>query len=186
MRLVSCSILAAGALALGVAGPPWSTPQQGTPATPAEIVATYNSLADAILAAKKTEHDLVVAILAGTYRHAEAKVAQAVAKLNAGQGAREEVEAVAAYVAQLGNEGDNAVAAVRKKLLDGGQHHNAVGEAQGVYDSGFVIIAKEMKKTLLDLAQGIGKMAAGATAAGLTAEWDKVKAAWGKVSAGAK
>ena len=105
---------------------------------------------------------------------------------SAGQPAKEDVEAVAALVSQLGYEGDNSVAAIRKRLLDGGHHHNAAGEAQGIYDEGFVIVTKEMKKSFLDSAVAIGKMTGSPTAAGLTAEWDKVKATWGRVAKGGK
>src|ERR1043166_7913089 len=59
---------------------PAARPQQGPPPTPPEIVATYNSLADAILAVKKTEHDLVMTLLAGAFRHAEARMNGALAK----------------------------------------------------------------------------------------------------------
>jgi hypothetical protein len=161
-------------------------PQQGPPQTPAEIVATYNSLADAILAVKKTEHDLVMAMLAGTYRHAEVRMNSALAKVKASQPAKEDVEAVAALVAQLGNEGDNSVAGIRKRLLDGGHHHNAAGEAQGIFDEGFVIVTKEGKKAFLDSAVAIGKSAAAPTADGLSAEWVKVKATWEKLAKGSK
>jgi hypothetical protein len=182
MKLISCSLLAFGAVATAFL----ASPPQQAPTTPPEVVATYSSLADAILAVKKTEHDLVMSMLTGTYRHAEAKVMAASNKLAAGQPAKEDVEAAAALVAQLGNEGDNSVAAIRKRLLDGGHHHNAAGEAQGIFDEGFVIVNKEMKKTFLESAVAIGKMAGNPTAAGLTAEWDKVKAAWGRVAKGGK
>jgi hypothetical protein len=71
--------------------------------TPPELVASYQSLADAILAVKKTEADLVRAILAATYRHAEGMLAQAQAKLKANQPAKEEIEGLASLVSQLGN-----------------------------------------------------------------------------------
>jgi hypothetical protein len=160
--------------------------QQGPPATPAEMVATYNSLATSILAVKQTEHDLVMAMLAGTYRHAEARANQALQKIAANQPAKEDVEAVAALVSQLGYEGDNSVAAIRKRLLEGGHHHNAAGEQQGVFDEGFVIVTKEAKKAFLDAAVAIGKLSGSPAAPALTAEWEKVKAAWGKLAKGGK
>ena len=186
MRTTFLALLGAYALAARRRHPSRRRAAAGPPQTPAEIVATYNSLADAILAVKKTEHDLVMAMLAGTYRHAEARMNAALAKIGAGQPAKEDVEAVAALVAQLGNEGDNSVAAIRKRLLDGGHHHNAAGEEQGIFDEGFVIVTKEAKKAFLDAAVAIGKMTAGPTAAGLAAEWDKVKATWGKLAKGGK
>ncbi len=68
--------------------------------------------------------------------------------------------------------------AIRKRLLDGGHHHNAAGEAQGIFDEGFVIVTKEAKKSFLDSAVAIGKSMAAPTADGLSAEWAKVKATW--------
>ena len=185
MKTMSFSILVAGILGGVVATVP-SSSQQAAPSTPAEIVTTYNSLADAILSVKKTEHDLVMAMLAGTYRHAEARMNQVSAKLAAGQPAKEDVEAVAALVAQIGNEGDNSVAGVRKRLLDGGHHHNAAGEQQGIFDAGFVIVTKEAKKAFLGSAVAIGKMTASPTAAGLVTEWENVKGTWSRLTKGAK
>jgi hypothetical protein len=184
MKIVSCLLLALTVLGAGSFCP--LPPQQAAPTTPAEIVATYNSLADSILAVKKTEHDLVMAMLAGTFRHAEGRLNAALAKIAANQPAKDDVEAVAALVAQLGNEGDNSVAAVRKRLLDGGFHHNSAGEAQGIFDEGFVIITKEAKKSFLDSAVAIGKQMATPAAAVLSAEWEKVKSTWAKASKGGK
>ena len=53
---------------------------------------------------------------------------------------------MAADVAQIGTEGDSAVAAVRKRLIEAGQHHNAAGEAQGVYDEGYVIVTRRPRQ----------------------------------------
>src|SRR5687768_7559499 len=100
MKLVSGALLVTAVFATSFSTSP-PVPQQAAPTTPAEIVATYNSLADAILAVKKTEHDLVVAMLAGAYRHAEAKINAATQKLASGGPAKEDVEGAAALVAQL-------------------------------------------------------------------------------------
>src|SRR5262249_50734944 len=158
MKAIPLSVLFAAVAASAAFDPRGPTPQQGPPATPAEIVAAYNTLATSILSVKPPEHDPVMAMLAGTCRHAEAKVMQAVAKLGASQPAKDDVEAAAALVSQLGYEGDHSVAAIRKRLLDGGFHHNSAGEAQGIYEEGFVIVTKELKKTFLESATAIGKM----------------------------
>ena len=155
-------------------------------ATPQQLVETYDSLANVILAAKKTEWNLVHSILATTYGHAEARKNEALAKLQAKQDASGQIEALAALVAQLGNEGDAAVAAIRKRLLEGGHHHNAAGEQQGAYDPGFVIVTKDMKKALLDASKRIGQMAKSADAAGLTAEWGKVEKEFQSLHKGAR
>jgi hypothetical protein len=155
---------------------------QGTapPATPPEMVATYNALADAILAVKRTESELARSILAATYAHAEVQVGRARRAIGAGDaaGARGAIEALAADVAQLATEGDAAVGAVRKRLLEGGHHHNSAGEAQGLYDEGFVVVTRSAKQKLLDASRAIGQMAGSATADALSAEWQKVQATY--------
>jgi len=152
--------------------------QAGTPATPPEMVATYSALADAILAVKRTEADLVRSILAAAYAHGEVQLARAQRSIGAGDAAaaRAAVEALAADVAQLATEGDAAVAQVRKRLLEGGHHHNSAGEAQGLYDEGFVVVTKAAKQKLLESSRAIGQMAGAAKADALGAEWQKVKA----------
>ena len=144
-------------------------------ATPPQLVETYDSLAQAILAAKQTEWNLVHSILATTYSHAEAVMKDALAQLEAGQDASPTVETLATLVTQLGNEGDAAVAAIRKRLVEQGHHHHAAGEQQGKYDPGFVIVTRDVKKALLDSAKRIAQMAGSANAAGLKAEWEKVE-----------
>jgi hypothetical protein len=143
-------------------------------ATPAELVASYDSLANAILAVKTTEDHLVRAILANGYAQAQAAAERAKAALDAGDAAkaRPELETLAALVAQLGTEGDNAVAGVRKRLLEGGHHHNAEGEQQGIYDEGYVVVTKAAKKTLLDASKAI---AAAKDSKALSAAWAPVE-----------
>jgi hypothetical protein len=143
-------------------------------ATPAPLVSAYDSLADVILGAKQTEWNLVHSIVATTYGHAEAAMGAAKAKLASGGDAGGDIERLAALVAQLGNEGDASVAAIRKRLLEGGHHHNAKGEQQGKYDEGFVIVTRVARKAFLDSAKKIGQLAAKPDAAALEAEWKNV------------
>jgi len=165
-------------IAVIYAGP--ATAEDHAPArTPQQLVETYDSLADVILASKKTEWNLVHSILALTYRHAEGTLAAAKGKLAAGENAKADIEKLAALVAQLGNEGDAAVAGVRKRLLEGGHHHNAAGESQGVYEEGFVIVTREAKKSLLESAGRIGRLAAAPDPSLLDAEWKKVSKVFG-------
>jgi hypothetical protein len=154
-----------------------------TAATPNELVATYRTLADAILSAKQTESNLVLSILATAHGHAEAAIAEARAKTKAHQPAKAELERLAALVSQLGNEGDASVAAVRKKLLEGGHHHNASAEQQGIYDEGFVIVTRAAKKVFLEAAGNLGKMSQAPHPAGLEAEWQKVEKQYADLTA---
>jgi hypothetical protein len=166
----------AAALAVAIAAPARATAQAPT-GTPAEMVATYNALADGILALKKTEDSLVRSILAATLAHGQGALARAQRAISANdaRAASAAVEALAADAAQLGTEGDNAVAAVRKRLLDGGHHHHAAGETQGVYDEGYVIVTRKAKTALLASSRAIAGMAAAPKADALAAEWKKVE-----------
>lgn len=151
---------------------------QETPrtATPAPLVEAYGSLADVILASKKTEWNLVHSILAMTYQHADATLQRALAQIRDGKSAEADVEALADLVSQLGNEGDASVAAVRKKLLEGGHHHHhASAEQEGDYDPGFVIVTRSAKKTFLEAASAIGRLSGSKDASALEAQWERVR-----------
>lgn len=168
--VLACGLLLAGATAQ------IQKVQQVAPATatPPELVATYSNLADTILASKATEASLVRSIVSMTYRHAEGMYGRAVAKLKTGTDAKAEVETLAALVAQLGNEGDSAVAGIRKRLLEGGHHHNSAGEEQGIYDDGFVLVTRKARKELLSAAGEIGRMASKQNAEALAGAWERV------------
>jgi len=162
------------------------------PSTPKELVASYDALADTILGSHKAERKLVLAILATTYGHAQAEAArvhQALkAKDTAAAGAA--IDNVATAVGQIGTEGDNAVAGVRKRLLEGGHHANSEGEAQGLYEEGYVIVSKAAKKEFLASSQALAMLAKNAKSdpegTAFDAEWKKVEAAWTKNIASAK
>ena len=181
--------LAGAALIAALAATPGTAQAQARPtATPPEMVAAYEALADTILGAKKTEVKLVHSILAATYAHARAELGRARAALNAGDAAaaKAATENVAAAVGQIGTEGDNAVAGIRKRLLEGGHHANAEGEAQGIYDDGYVVVTKAAKQAFLDSSKAIAMLARDPKADALDAEWKKVEAAWAKHIAAAR
>lgn len=168
----------AGVLLAATATP--GAAQGPAPGTPAEMVATYNTLADGLLALKRTEENLVKSILATARAHGEVELSRARKAISAGDaaGAKTALEAVAADVAQIGTEGDNAVAAVRKRLIEGGQHHNAAGEAQGVYDEGYVIVTKAAKVKLLEASRTFAQQASAPKAADLDAAWASVQSVY--------
>jgi hypothetical protein len=175
--------LVALTILLAAASAPVLAAEHDSTATPAQLVASYNSLADTILSAKKTEWNLVDSILATTYGHGEAVLAQIREKQKAGKDAKAETEKLATLVSYLGNEGDSAVAGVRKRLVEGGHHHHATAEQQGKYDEGFVIVTRTAKKVFLDAAGQIGKLAAAPNAAALEAEWQKVRKQYQELTA---
>jgi hypothetical protein len=108
-------------------------------------VQTYASIADTILSAKAAEKAIVMTILDG-HRHAAE-----------GEMRRGAYEAVAANMALFANEGDNAVAGIRKRLLEGGHHHHADDEAKGIYEPGYVVVTKEAKAKCLELSAAFRK-----------------------------
>jgi len=179
---IRASVVAATVLVVLGTGPRFVSAQSRGPATPPEMVASYDALADAILGANKAERKLVYAILAATYGHAQTELARARAALKAGDtaGARPAIENLAAAVGQLGTEGDNAVAGVRKRLLEGGHHANATGEAQGVYDEGYVVVTKTAKQAFLASSRALAMQAREPKAEALESEWKSVEAAWAK------
>ena len=148
--LVGALVIAAASFALGAE-------------TKKSLVATYDTLADTILGAKRTEDNLVRAIL-------EDHAAASRRAFDAGKW-----EEAAAEMALFANEGDNQVGGIRKRLLAGGHHHNAEGEAKGIFEEGYVLVTKDAKKACLDAAAAL--QAAGDDA--------KRKAAWDAFDAAA-
>lgn len=105
--------------------------------TPSSMAAAYDSLAKIILNVRQAEEDLVRAMLDGHYHGAKSLMKQG------------RYDAAAAEMALFANEGDNAVAGIRKRLVEGGHHHNAAGEEQGIFEEGYVLVTREAKKTML-------------------------------------
>lgn len=105
--------------------------------SPASMAEAYDALADSILALRATEDGFVRAILDDHYRGAKRAMA------------RSDFDRVAAEIALFATEGDNAVAGVRKKLVEGGHHHNADDGQEGEYETGFVVVTRKAKKKLL-------------------------------------
>jgi len=171
-RLFVLSALGLAAVSLSLTFPRLTAQRGGT--TPVELVRCYDSLATTILSVKETESNLVQAILASTYSHANGICRRAKEDIVAGRDVTQSMETLADLVAQLGGEGDASVAAIRKRLLEGGHHHNAAGEEQGIYEEGFVIVTRAAKKEFLTAARNIAQLGGKPTAAALDAQWQTV------------
>jgi hypothetical protein len=176
-RTLIRSILAGSCAGLLAAAP---ASAQDPNQTPGEMVKTYDSLADAILALYETEDRLVQSILDAAYAHAQVELGRARAAIKSSdtKAAQKALENLAAVVGQIASEGDSAVGAVRKKLIEGGHQNNANAQAQGIYDSGFVIVTKAAKQSLLESARAIGQLARAPKADALEAAWSKVESVW--------
>jgi hypothetical protein len=157
-----------------------SAQEKTTTDTPKEMVASYSTLADAILALKRTEANLVRSILATTHAHAELAMRRARQAIESSEKstAAGHLEELATLIGQLGTEGDNSVAAIRKRLLEGGHHHNAQGEKQGIFDPGYVIVTRAAKQAFLDASRAIGQLSRSPDAGALQQEWNKVDKAY--------
>lgn len=178
-RCCAPAAMAAGMLLLGN-GALKAQAGGATGATPPEMVTTYNTLADAILAVEKTEENLVRAILGAGYAHSRIQMDRARQAIKGGdaRAIQAALENLASAVSQIGTEGDAAVGAVRKRLLEGGHHHNAEGEAKGLYDEGYVVVTRAAKQAFLDSSRAIAALARAPRAEALEAEWRKVEATW--------
>jgi hypothetical protein len=141
--------IALGAALLGYQAqrPAGSAP---APASAAEAAAsTYEHLASAIIAIEATEDELVKSILIG--HHTAAQAYLRAAATDAPSRTRH-LEAAAAEVTNVANEGDKAIQAIRQRLAKAGHTHNTDVETKQDY----MFITNREKKGLLDLASQIG------------------------------
>jgi hypothetical protein len=149
-------VLAAASFALG----------QETAKTGKGLVDTYESIADVILGGNRAEKAVVTTILQQHRAHAGSAIKN-------GDSAR-----AAEEMALFANEGDNAVGGVRKRLVSGGHHHNADGEAKGIFEEGYVVVTREVKKECLAASMEMQKAT---DDAGRKAAWKKFEDAAIKV-----
>lgn len=154
--LTPAAILAASLVGYQAARP--QTPNTPTSDSAAQAAAaTYEHLATAIIEIEATEDELVKSILIG-YHTAAQNHLKAAGRDAAGRTAH--LEAAAAEVA---NEGDKRIQAVRQRLAKAGHTHNTDVETKGDY----MFVTNREKKGLLDLAGRIARSGAAAKAADL-------------------
>jgi hypothetical protein len=123
---------------------------------------TYEHLATAIIEIEATEDELVKSILIGYHTAAQNHLRAAARDA---QGRAAHLEAAAAEVANIANEGDKRIQAIRQRLAKAGHTHNTDVETKEDY----VFITNKEKKALVDLAGRLARAGAGATPANLQA-----------------
>ncbi len=112
---------------------------------------TYEHLAESIIALHSAEDELVKSILIGYHSAAQSRLRFAA---RAGDSRRPALERAAAQIADIANEGDKRIQAVRQRLLKAGHTHNTDAETKADY----MFINNTEKKALLALAQKVGAL----------------------------
>jgi hypothetical protein len=138
--------------------------------------ATYEHLATAIIAIEATEDELVKSILLGYQAAAQGHLRAAA---EAGPERRAHLEAAAAAIGDIANEGDKRIQAVRQRLAKAGHTHNT----DVVTKEDYMFINSKEKKELLALAQRVGKLDANARPADIRAVQDELSTLFDKAIA---
>jgi hypothetical protein len=147
--LIPITIL--GATLLGYQAAKSQAPRAADSSAAASVAAsTYEHLATAIIEIEKTEDELVKSILIGYHSAAQGHL-KAAARDQAGKVGH--LEAAAAEVTNIANEGDKRIQAVRQRLAKAGHTHNTDVESKADY----MFITNRERKGLLDLASRIAR-----------------------------
>jgi hypothetical protein len=113
---------------------------------------TYEHLSKAIIEIEATEDELVKSILIGYHTAVQNHLKAAAAA--EGTARKAHLEASAAGIANIANEGDKRIQAIRQRLAQAGHTHNTDVETKEDY----MFITNKEKKGLLTLAQQAGRM----------------------------
>ncbi|MCB9833868.1 MAG: hypothetical protein H6807_15510 [Planctomycetes bacterium] len=162
--------LALACLTLGALSFFVSRPEPATPAAPSRAADTaveglakvYGSLADSILANKRSEKAVIMAILTAE----RDLVIDALGKARTGDadGRTDELQRAARHIGEFATEGGSIIEPIRNRLLQGGHHHHHHAQDTGTeeaYDNGYVVVSKVHKRSALDLAKRCAQLAAG-------------------------
>jgi hypothetical protein len=134
---------------------------------------TYEHLATAIIAIEATEDELVKSILLGYHAAAQNHLKAA---MTDEKNRRAHLEAAAAEIANIANEGDKAIQAIRQRLAKAGHTHNTDAATKEDY----LFINSKEKKALLELARRVGQLGAGASEAEIRALYEEFQAIFDK------
>lgn len=128
----------------------------------AVAASTYEHLATAIIEIETTEDELVKSILIGYHSAADGHLKAAI---HDEKGRHGHLEAAAAEIANIANEGDKRIQAIRQRLAKAGHTHNTDVETKEDY----MFITNKEKKGLLEIASKIARLGADAKAADIEA-----------------
>jgi hypothetical protein len=132
-------------------------PQSTAPSADETAAVTYEHLATAIIAIEATEDNLVKSILIGYHQAAQRHLRQAANN----QGDRKtHLEAAATEIANIANEGDKRIQAVRQRLKKAGHTHNTDQETKEDY----MFITSKERKQLLEFSQKVARLDPNASA----------------------
>jgi hypothetical protein len=138
--------------------------------------ATYEHLATAIIAIEATEDELVKSILLGYQAAAQGHLRAALAP---GSTPRAHLEEAATAIADIANEGDKRILAVRQRLAKAGHTHNT----DAVTKEDYLFINSNEKKDILALAQKVGQLGTSAKTADIKAVQDQLSTLFDKAIA---
>ena len=146
--------------------------------TPTEMVATYNSLADGILALKKTEDNLVRSILAATLAHGQGALARAQRAIARRATPRPPPRRSRRSPPTRRSSGPRATtpsARCASGCSRAATTTTPPARRRGIYEEGYVVVTRKAKTQLLESSRAIAGMAAAPKADALAAEWKKVE-----------
>ncbi len=153
------------------------TPSETLSDRAAAGAAAYEQLATAIIAIRATEDSLVAEILGGYCQAAQDHLKKSESDA---AGRVKHLEAAAAEVTNIANEGDKRVQAIRQRLSKAGHTHNSDADTK----EDFMYIDSKEKKELLALAKKIAQLGPKATAAQIGAVEKELAGLFDKSMAG--
>jgi len=159
-NLIPAAILGATMLGYQAARPQAPNAAPKTDSAASVAASTYEHLATAIIEIEATEDELVKSILIGYHTAAQNHLRAAARDA---QGRVGHLEAAAAEVANIANEGDKRIQAIRQRLAKAGHTHNTDAETKEDY----MFVTNKEKKGLVALAARISRAGANASAADL-------------------
>lgn len=159
MKLLICAVVASLSAVPLVAPRPPMAPTSGETAL-VGLAGVYQTVADSILANKNSEKNLVLAILKVERDLVVEALDRAAASESGGAGA--ELQSAARRLGEFATEGGAIIEPIRNRLLQGGHHHHASDSGpEALFDSGYVVLTKALKREALALAKHCAMLAGG-------------------------